>query len=177
MLEDPGLISRDEQDLLTQVAQWPECRSWTELTQPVLAKLAGERGLDFATALLYERLRQSDQHGPFIRRVDELLSQPSCAMGKLDALLAVAPGAFYRELPAAGGDGRLLRQHVAAHGCRTVVIPTHSMGTVAENGRIIRDWLAAQRQETILLASFSKGTADVKAALAEPNAPTSFGCV
>jgi hypothetical protein len=92
----------------------------------------------------------------------------------MDVLLAVAPGAFYRELPRTGADGSLLRQHAADFGCQTALIPTNSTGTAAENGRIIRDWLAEHAGERILLASLSKGAADIKAALAHPDAASAF---
>ncbi len=170
MFADPGLHSDADRDLLAQVAVWPHYADCTELTRPVLARVAAERGVDFATALLYDRLRRSGRHGPFIRRIDELLCRPPQDAVKLAVLFAVAPGAFYRELPRAGADGRLLRQRVEAHGCRTAVIPTDGMGSVAENGRIIRRWLAERLHEKIVLASLSKGAADVKAALSEPDA-------
>lgn len=89
----------------------------------------------------------------------------------------MAPGAFYQELKGTGGDGRLLSKQVAAYGCRTAVIPTRSMGTVTENGRIIRDWLGERPHERILLASISKGAADIKAALALPDAQAAFRTV
>src|SRR5262249_47043949 len=98
MGEAAGVVSDDERALLTQAEESPDCRSWSEVTREPLAKVAAERGLDFATALLYQRLRQSDRHGPFIRRVNELLNQPPRDMAKMDVLVAVAPGAFYREL-------------------------------------------------------------------------------
>ena len=104
-MEDPGIISDDERVLLAQAAEWPHYRSWPELTQPCLAQIAAERGLDFATTLLYERLRRSERHGPFIRRVEELLTQPPHESNHDDILLAVAPGMFYRELPGTGADG------------------------------------------------------------------------
>jgi hypothetical protein len=174
MVEDPGLIADSERDLLAQAGAWLECRSGNQLTRSSLATIAAEQGVDFATALLYHQLRQSDRHGPFIRQVDELLSRPPQPLRKIDALLAVAPGAFYRELPGTGADGRLLGQRVAALGCRTTIIPTNSLGSAAENGRVICDWLTDHSHERILLASLSKGGADVKAALAQPNAPTAF---
>lgn len=174
MQEDPGIIADDERELLHEAARWKECRSLTELTQPRLADIAAEKGLDFATALLYQRLRASERHGPFIHRIDELLSQPRSDMNKMDVLVAVAPGAFHRELPKTGADGWLLRQRVTAHGCRTAVIPTESVGAVARNARIIRDWLIGHSHEKILLASLSKGGGDVKAALALDDAATAF---
>jgi hypothetical protein len=175
--EGPDVVSDEDGDLLARVAEWPQLTSWTELTQPVLARLAAERGTDFATALLYDRLRRSPEHGPFIRRVDDLVARPPHFPGTIDVLLAVAPGAYYHELPRAGGDGRLLRESAAAYGCRTAVIPTRSMGTVAENGRIIRDWLGERSHERILLASLSKGAADIKAALTLPGAAAAFRSV
>jgi hypothetical protein len=163
-----------ECDLLTRVADWPELRALAQLTRPVLTEVAAAHGIDFATALLYDRLRRSQQHGAFIRRVDELIAQPPPFTGTMDVLLAVAPGAFYQELPRAGGDGRLIREALAAYGCHTAVIPTRSMGTVAENARIIRDWLGERSAERILLASISKGAADIKAAMAMPDADAAF---
>jgi hypothetical protein len=173
----PHAISEEERDLLARAADWPHLRSWSELTQPVLAQLASEQGIDFATALLYDRLRRSEQHGPFIRQMDELLANPPEFPAEMDVLIAVAPGAYYRELPRAGGDGRLLREQVAAHGCRTAVIPTRSMGSVIEKGQIIADWLAERPHERIVLASLSKGAADIKAALARPEAAMAFRSV
>jgi hypothetical protein len=136
--------------------------------------MAAEHGLDFATALLYDRLRRSEQHGPFIRRIAQLLERPPEPPAKMDALLAVVPGAFYQEMPRSGADGSLLRSLAAELGCRTALVPTKSSGPVAENGRILLAWLAERAGERIVLASLSKGAADVKAALAEPGAETAF---
>jgi hypothetical protein len=174
MTLDQEILSDDERALLARAAAWPEHRSWDVMTAPLLAQVAAEQGMDFATALLYDRLRSSELHGPFIRRIDDLLTHGLPEAPKMDALLAVVPGAYYQELPATGADGRLLRQRVAAYGCRTAVIPTRSMGTAAENGRLICDWLAERPHEKILLASLSKGAADVKSALAEPGAAAAF---
>jgi hypothetical protein len=89
-LEGLGHLPDDERRLLAEVAEWPEHRCWAELTQPVLARLTAERGIDFATTLLYDRLRRSEQHGPFIRRVDEFITRPPLFAKKMDVLLAVA---------------------------------------------------------------------------------------
>ncbi len=107
MLTDPGIHTEDERDLLARAAGWPGCACLAEATHAALARLASEQGMDFATALLYDRLCRSDQHGPFIHRINELLSQPRegeapAEPKQMDVLLAVAPGAYYRELPATG---------------------------------------------------------------------------
>jgi hypothetical protein len=54
------------------------------------------------------------------------------------------------------------------------MIPTQSVGLAAENGRIVCDWLLACPEERIVLCSLSKGGADVKIALAEPDAADAF---
>jgi hypothetical protein len=62
----------------------------------------------------------------------------------------------------------------ATMGCPTRVIPTKSLGSAAENGRIICNWLLGESERNIILCSLSKGGADVKMALAEPDAPEAF---
>src|SRR4051812_28465941 len=98
MLEGPGPLAADERDLLSRACAWPEYASWSELTQPALQPLPAERGPASPTALLSDRLRRSREHGPFIQRIDELLTNPPAFSGKMDVLLAVAPGAYYQEL-------------------------------------------------------------------------------
>ena len=171
------LICQDDQPLLTRVAAWPMYPCWTELTQSRLGEITAAEGLDFATALLYDRLRSSEQHGPFISRLEQLIVKPPPLTRKIDVLLAVAPGAYYRELPGAGGDGRRFTEQAAPYGCRTAVIPTNSVGSLAENGQIICRWLAEHSSERILLASISKGAADIKWALMLPDADRAFRSV
>jgi hypothetical protein len=173
-MSSPSTSPADDRDLLARAAAWPNAGHSSELTQPALARLAADVGIDFATAVLYDRLRRSAEHGPFIRRLDDLVAHPPRFLAPIDALLAVVPGAYYRELPRAGGDGRILREQAAAYGLRTAVVPTRSTGTAAENGRILLDWLADRPDERIILASISKGAADIKASLALSGAAAAF---
>ncbi len=92
----------------------------------------------------------------------------------LSGTFVIVPGAFYVENPETGADGRDFRMIAARFGCRTDLIPTSSVGTVAENGRVICDWLKRQSEEKIILTSLSKGGADLKMALAEPDASRAF---
>jgi len=174
MRAEPGIIADDERELLQEASAWTGAPAHVELTQSQLAQIAAEKGLNFATALLYQRLRASRRHGPFIERIEALMNRPRNEAERMEVLVAVAPGAFYREMPGSGADGRLLRRRVAAYGCRTAVIPTNGVGTAQENGRIIRDWVREHSGEKILLASLSKGGGDVKAALALPDAAEAF---
>jgi hypothetical protein len=102
--------------------------------------------------------------------MNELLQKQSPNRGSLDVVLVIAPGAFYREHPKTGADGKSLCQVAETLGCRTHVIPTQSVGSAAVNGQIICDWLERRGERNIILCSLSKGGADVKMALAKTEA-------
>jgi hypothetical protein len=131
-------------------------------------------GIDAATERLYRGLLESPLHGPFIRRVDELCAETAPAAWSRDAVLAIVPGASYRENPSSGADGRLVREQAERIGCPTDLVPLSTTGTLRENARILCDWLAAQPDRPVILVSLSKGGPDIKAALAEPDAERAF---
>jgi hypothetical protein len=168
----PQLSSADR-ELLQQAADWQGPTRLEELDGSLLCEIARANGVDFATVLLYQAICNSAAHGPFVRRMEELLTEAAADVA-LDAALAIAPGAFYREHPETGADGQSLCRMAASLGCRTYVIPLQSLGTCAVNGRIICDWLRNSTEENIILCSLSKGGADVKRALAEPDAAEAF---
>jgi hypothetical protein len=130
--------------------------------------------VDAATRRLYEAFVHSPVHGPFIARLNELRGRKPLPGGRIDATLAVAPGAFYREFSHTGADARLLAEQAQRLGFRTELIPTASTGGLLENARTICDWLARRSDERIILASVSKGGSDVKLALAQPDAEAAF---
>jgi hypothetical protein len=139
-----------------------------------LREIAAREGIDAATTLLYRQVLDSPQHGSFIRRIGEICERPAPAAWNSDAVLVIVPGAFYRENPRSGADGRFLREQAERLGCPVEILPVSSTGTIHENARIIIDWLARQPERPILLASLSKGGADVKTALALPGAERAF---
>jgi hypothetical protein len=104
----------------------------------------------------------------------DLLQKPTATRGELDATLVIAPGAFYREHPQTGADGSNLRRIATELGCRTHIIPTHSVGSALDNGQIINEWLRNSDGEKVILCSLSKGGADVKMALAQPESAAAF---
>ena len=89
----------DERALLDRVAQYPEYQCWIDLTAETLRRIAVEEGIDFATALLYDRVSRSRDHGPFIERLNALRQAKCEPKRALNATLAIAPGAFYKEFP------------------------------------------------------------------------------
>ncbi len=154
--------------LRDRVSRWPADPSWRGLTVERLRNIAEAEGIDFATALLYDRLVWSAEHGPFIRGLDALPPR------RLDGTIALVPGACYVEYPQTGADGRRLRDVARRLGCRVEIVPVKSFGSLSENARIIYDWLADHRGGPFILVSLSKGSADVRTALGLPGAEEAF---
>jgi len=164
----------DETSLLRRAASWPDHSTLDTLTGPVLQRLTTVEGIDFATTLLFDRLRKSDQHAAFIERIDRLRREPNQARRLVDVKLAVIPGALYVERPDMGGDGRLIHDVAQKFGWHSTLVPLASRGAITENTRRLNAWLAQQTEEKLVLVSLSKGGAEVKLALSQPNAPRLF---
>lgn len=134
--------------------------AWTGMESD-LAELARSEGLDFATALLYDRLLRVPENAEFLRSAHEA-QHPE----KNDRdLIGIVPGAFHREHRHTSADGASVLAIARELGCAAEVIPTASLGTLDENAGAILDWLAAHRGRRVVLVSLSKGGADVKRAL------------
>ena len=158
-----------ERALLSRVAQWPDYPAFDGLTSDAVSQITRRQGVDFATALLFDRLRKSRKHSAFIEEMDSLREEPSSIGIKLDARIIIVPGALYRERPEMGGDGRLVRDVAEGFGYRTELIPTASVGSVKTNALLIREWLEAHARDPIIIVSLSKGGADLNAALSQPD--------
>ena len=156
-----------EAEILRQAADWLPNR---QLDAASLRQLAGQRGLDFATAVLYHALRQSPRHGPLIARLDE----PVQKTPMLDVEIVIVPGAFYKDKPETGADGRIIMESARRLGIATVTVPLRSFGTVAENAVLLADWLSQHTKRPVILVSHSKGTTEIRQLLARPDAADLF---
>ncbi|HMC67132.1 MAG TPA: hypothetical protein VKI65_19510 [Gemmataceae bacterium] len=159
--------------LLVRAALWSSHLHLADLTVDAVRSISRHQGIDFATALLYDRLLRSPEHGSFIQRLESLPGTANPAR-PLVATVVIVPGAFYVEFPHTGADGRLLREVAAQFGCRSELIPIASFGSLAANARTICEWLTARVEEPVILVSLSKGGADMKTALAQPDGPQAF---
>lgn len=159
--------------MLAAVADWRPDLSLDDLSPEVLSQVAFDRGLDFATTVLYDRLLSGLSTGNEIVRI-ETLDDVEPDSRDLPSLIAVVPGAFYLESPHTGADGQTIGAEARRLGIRSEIIPVRSFGGLAENSRIISRWLAARREESIVLVSLSKGGAEVKNALVQPHAESEF---
>jgi hypothetical protein len=143
-------------------SSYPEY-DYAALTPAVLAQLTREHGVDFATALWYERVRSAEPHRGFIQAVEAL--DADAALPPTSARLLLAPAAFWREYPQFGADGAAVLDVARALGMDAEMIRTPSTGSVSENAHVIREALAKEADGSVILASLSKGGADVRVAL------------
>ena len=168
--------SDKDRRLLARAEHFHELRGLDELEAETLSAVSAEHGIDFATALLFNRIRESARHGEFIRAIDGM----SDGEGTLDPgerrLVVVAPGAFHKTRPHVGADGRRLREAAERAGYETAVIPLGDFAPVEENARAISDWLFTRRDDgrRVILVSLSKSSAEVRLALATPDGRRAF---
>lgn len=164
----------DEAALLREAAAWPEQPTLAELTRDDLLALTTRRGIDFATAVLYDRLQRLPQHGPLIRSTADLAMLPSPSLVEAKIPWVIVPGAFHCEHPETGADGAALRAQAARLGIPCEVIPTESFGSLAVNCTIVQQFLERRDGEPCLLISLSKGTLEVRRLLERPDAESLF---
>ena len=150
----------------------PLLRRASAREEPVhdFAALSRIEGLEFATALLHDRILRVPENAGFLRAAREAGRAASINAD----LIGVVPGAFHREHRGTGADGARVLAIAREVGCEAELIPTGSFATFSESARAIVNWLDAHRGRRIALVSLSKGGADVKHALRTPDA---FGSV
>jgi hypothetical protein len=173
-LNDPSAASpaSSVEELWLRATNWLKlhpAESWTaETIQPIAAR----EGIDFATAVLYETLRRSPKHGPLIQEMET--NPRASSNGRFDATIAIVPGAFYRERPETGADGRIVAEEAIRLGCRAVQVPLKSFGSLTENAAILLDWLSRRTEKMLILVSLSKSGAEVRLALDHPDSAMRF---
>jgi hypothetical protein len=160
----------EDRDLLKRAAAWDECPTLRDCSPLRLSKVASERGLDFATALLYDRVLAVSEHRTFFQRVQT--DSPTTVVNP--PLVGIIPGAFYLQHKNTGADGAQLAAILKAINCRVERVPVESFGALTTNAAIIADWLSRHRDQRVALISLSKGSADLKIALGLSNAAELF---
>lgn len=166
----PESVADDERDLLDRISYWHGPSGLDALTPDVLRAVTAREGCDFATALLHRRIVESQSHGPFLRA----LGGAGNAALESGIRVAIVPGAFYRENPHTGADGRVIREVAERLGLQVSLIPVSSTGSLTGNAQIIAGWLLAQGEDPLILVSVSKGGSDLKIALARADAAQIF---
>lgn len=125
----------------------------SEIKGSAVRELNSRLGTDMATAVLYVHFESkllASEHRSMVRDADQ---QP--------LLVAIAPGAFYKEHPEVGADGRELIELSARQSWDCQLIPSASLGTLKVNAEIVNDFLdRATRSHRVVLVTLSKGTTD-----------------
>lgn len=175
ILRSDHIISRDDARLLAMAASWcaEERRTFASLTPACLAEIARARGLEFATAVFHEAALRVQTNAGFFAS----LEHAEVRRAELPDLIAVVPGAFYRERPCTGADGARVLAIARDIGCAAAIIPIPGFGRLEDNARIIARWLAARREHRITIVTLSKGGPDLKRALALSEASSAFAHV
>lgn len=163
----------DEATLLNRVRRYQENSADSELSAERLAKITRQEGIDFATMFLYQHIYQSAEHSAFIQAVESFEDDPRRSFDS-NLRIVIVPGAFYREFPESGADGRLLRDAVKGLGIPVDIIPLKSFGKLQENATIIENFLRKHSDQPLVLVSLSKGTSDLRAAFSRMGADQTF---
>jgi hypothetical protein len=126
-----------------------------------LARLTADRGVDFATAVLYESLLAGPDR-QFIEAIDR--REVPAALPAETARVLVVPTLFYREHPEIGGDGALIVEIARRLGLRADRVGVESLGSVERNAAIIAETVAGAGED-VWVVTLSKGSLDFKHAL------------
>lgn len=163
---NPDTLDADDRALLQRAADWPAHQAVDELTQSALREIAIREGIDFATALLYDRLLRRNTRSPIAIKT---------IAG--DVSVGVAPGAFYKEYAFTGADGQRVLDIASRIGLNAERIPFASFGSLADNAATLLEWLKRKPDKNIVLVSLSKGGTDIQHALTLPGAERAFRSV
>jgi hypothetical protein len=156
-------FSAADRELLQAAAADARFKDGSGLTVSALREVALREGIEFATALAYDRILRKAENRNFFEAVTRTPNGPI----DRKVLFAIVPGAFYKMHRHSGADGARLIRMLQEAGARVETIPIENFGRVHKNGRTITEWLEARRGEKVVVLSLSKGSADVKWALRE----------
>lgn len=167
----------DEAALLRRAAAFSDLPTLPDCTPEAMLRVTETQGIDFATALLYDRFVKCPSRSPFVTRMEALLKSPPDQKFRRRWKVIVVPGALYLERPALGSGGEIIRETAEALGLECARVPLASRGSVRQNAALLSRWLETQPDEPMVLVTVSKGGADMKLALAGPGASGAFGHV
>ena len=158
-------LTNSEMDLLARAKQWPSHADWHELTVDALQEITQQEGIDFATALLYTRLRESPENGAVIQDVEQRVNLVKGQKQQAGVKVLIVPGGFHEEDSDSRECLQIVHGEVTRLGFESEIIPTASFGAIADNAQVIQSSLRASCDNPTLLVALSKGTAEVKWAL------------
>lgn len=157
-----------EADVLARAAAWPRAAELEQLTVSQLRELALAEGVDSAVAVLYDRIRKSPRHRPFIEAMENP-HPPAWTRPRIPSTVVVVPPLYSEDHMDYPSSGMFVIRLAERLGFPTHWLPVPSMRTLAHGSGMVRDYLRRQSQPVILV-SLSRSSSDVKMALAELSA-------
>lgn len=127
-----------------------------------LRDLGARRGVDFATAVLYEALRAHPLHGAFAESIE---AQPLPREGGAAGTLVLVPGLVWEDYPQLGADGQLVAQVAGRLGFSVRRIAISGRGAPSSNASAILRFVQDLEASDAWLVSLSKGSADLRFAM------------
>lgn len=161
--EAGGMLTIDRPDVLARVQHAYPDLSYDECTHDTLAAITRRHGVDFATALFFDRIRRVPRNHALASVLESDGAPARHARGKV----LIVPALFYRRRRARGGDGTLVRQAAERAGLDVEVVPVESGGSARQNAAILCDLLPERASEFTVIVSLSKGSADLRLAFEE----------
>jgi len=138
--------------------------TFASLTAARLAELTAERGCDLITALLYDRLLRSAEHGAFIAEVSRISPSGPRPVVR-DKVLVVPP--LQPGIPGLeAGDGLLVRSVAQRLGFAVAIARLSRTGLVTENAAVLQRLLEEEPFPVVVVSS-GRGSADLRLALEE----------
>jgi hypothetical protein len=157
-----GPRSDGEVRLLDEAAAaYPDVR-YEGCTRELLAGIAREHGVDFATAFFVDRIRRAPGNSGLIAALEDPTAD-GCT-GFASGRVLIVPALFYRERRETGGDGAVVEQAARAAGLSVELVPVKSGATARENAILLRRLLPDLAKDATVVVSLSKGAADLRLA-------------
>lgn len=154
----PPDVDQADRTLLARAHSFGALQRLSDCSADALATLSASQGIDLATALLFDRLRNSPPHAALARRIE---GPPITPIEPME--IVVVPGAFHQHHRHTGADGQRIVELAALLGCKAHRVPLPSFAPLRQNAEMILTFLQQLPAERIVLASLSKGGADVRA--------------
>ncbi len=164
-----GPRSTAESRLLEKAAASHPHLRLEQCTHEQLRSLVRSEGIDFATALLFDRIRRAPANAALVHALEAPTfdGRTGFARGRL----LIVPALFYRERPEIGGDGAVVAQAARAAGLEVELLPVGSGASARDNAKQLRDLLPARVADPTVVVSLSKGCADLRLAFEEMPVP------
>ncbi|MDZ4725659.1 MAG: hypothetical protein SH817_05860 [Leptospira sp.] len=163
-------LCEDEKAYLDWAASQKEYPTLKSLTKDVLADLTKKTlDIDKTSALFYHRSiieKKNNQFIQFLKRKEVELKKKLPNYTNKNIILAMVPGMFYKDNPAVGADGKVLRDIALELGLKEELLQVDQTGTIDENAKFICEYVKNKTDVNgIIFASVSKGSGDLKKAI------------